>query len=136
MMSDPKTRLIGQIVTDILGETVATVATDIASFSVKTLAQIVGTTNLSIKQVRAALAVLLQHNMVTCSDKRKPGVMDYTIQMDKIIAYLRNPSILHLVKTSQGDEAEIIVEEMIKSGANTETKILFTTAKVCVGVDV
>ena len=135
-MSDPKTRLIGQIVTDILGETAATVATDIASFSVKTMAQIVGTTNLSIRQVRAALAILLQHNMVTCSDKRKPGTMDYTIQMDKIIAYLRNPSVLYLVKTSQGDEAEIIVEEMIKSGADTETNILFKTAKVCVDVDV
>jgi len=128
-MSDPKTRLIGQIVTDILGETAATVATDIASFSVKTMAQIVGTTNLSIRQVRAALAILLQHNMVTCSDKRKPGTMDYTIQMDKIIAYLRNPSVLYLVKTTQGDEAEIIVEEMIKSGADTETNILFKTAK-------
>jgi len=128
-MSDPKSRLVGQIINDILGETAAVVATDIANFSVKTLGQIISSTNLSIRQVKTALSVLVQHNMVTCSDKRKPGTMDYTIQMEMIISYIRNPRILHLVKTTHGDEAEIMVEEIIKSGYESETNILFRTAK-------
>ena len=129
-MCDPQSRLVSQIVSDVLGDTAATVATDIASFSVKTLVQIVSSNNLSIKQVRAALAVLVQHNMVTCSDKRKPGTVDYSLHMENIISFLRYPRFLFLVKTSFGNEAEVMVEEIIKAGSETETNILFKTAKV------
>ena len=80
-MSDPLTKLLGQIVLDAFGETAALVATDISSFNVKTFAQILGTTKLSIKEVRAALAVLIQHRLVSFDDKRKPGTVDYHIQV-------------------------------------------------------
>ena len=132
MHCDPLTRLLGQVVADNLGETAAVVATDIASFSVKTFSQILASTSLSIKQVRAALGVLTQHGMVTFEDTRKPGTLDYTIQMDTILSFLRHPKFLYLVKASHGDEAEVMVEEIIKSGSDTETNILLKTAKVLV----
>eukprot|EP00090_Calanus_glacialis_P001232 TRINITY_DN10858_c0_g1_i1.p1 TRINITY_DN10858_c0_g1~~TRINITY_DN10858_c0_g1_i1.p1 ORF type:complete len:520 (+),score=189.65 TRINITY_DN10858_c0_g1_i1:34-1593(+) len=128
-MYDPLTKLVGQIVSDAFGETAAHVATDIASFSVKTFSQILSSTQLSIKEVRAALGVLVQNRMVTFDDKRKPGTVDYYIQMDNIISYLRYPKFLYLVKTTYGDEAEIMVEEIIKSGSESATNVLFKTSK-------
>ena len=80
-MFDPKTTLVGQIVTDYFGETVGHVALDIASFSVKTFNQILRSTNLSIKTVRASLAVLIQHNMVSYNDLRSPGTIDYFLEV-------------------------------------------------------
>jgi len=128
-MFDPLTKLVGQIVYDALGDTAAVVARDIANFSVKTLSQILSSTNLSIKEVRAALGVLIQHRMVSFNDDRKPGTADYILETDNIISYLRYPKFLYLVKAAHGDEAELMVEEIIKSGSETATNILFRTAK-------
>ena len=83
-MYDPLTKLVGQIVSDAFGETAAQVATDIASFTVKTFSQILSSTQLSIKEVRAALGVLVQNRMVTFDDKRKPGTVDYYIQVTRL----------------------------------------------------
>eukprot|EP00092_Neocalanus_flemingeri_P103464 GFUD01132418.1.p1 GENE.GFUD01132418.1~~GFUD01132418.1.p1 ORF type:complete len:521 (+),score=211.52 GFUD01132418.1:39-1601(+) len=127
--SDPLTKLLGQIVSDVFGETAALVATDIASFTVKTFSQILSSTSLSIKEVRAALGVLIQHRLVSFSDTAKPGKVDYLIQTENILSFLRYPRFLYLVKTAHGDEAELMVEEIIKSGSETATNILFRTAK-------
>jgi hypothetical protein len=50
--------------------------------------------------------------------------------MDIIISYLRFPKFLYLVKTTYGDEAEIMVEEIIKTGSESATNVLFKTSKV------
>ena len=52
--------------------------------------------------------------------------------MDNIISYLRYPKFLYLVKTTYGDEAEIMVEEIIKSGSESATNVLFKTSKVLI----
>jgi len=49
--------------------------------------------------------------------------------MDTTLSFLRHPKFLYLVKASHGDEAEVMVEEIIKSGSDTETNILLKTAK-------
>jgi hypothetical protein len=36
---------------------------------------------LSVKDVRSSLAVLVQHGLVTFSDKRRPGTADYTLEV-------------------------------------------------------
>ena len=80
-MYDQRTKLVGQIVSDTFGDIVAQVAIDLTCFSVKTFSQILSSTSLSIKEVRFALSVLIKHRLVTFNDTRKPGTVDYQIQV-------------------------------------------------------
>ena len=47
-----------------------------------------------------------------------------------MITCLRYPKFLFLVKTLHGNDAEMMVEEIIKAGTENATNILFRTAKV------
>jgi len=128
-MHDPLTKLLGQIVSDTFGETAETVIIDIASFQIKTLGQIVSSTNLSIKEVRAVLGVLVKHGLVSYTDNRKPGCIDYKIETSNILSFLRFPRFLQIVKTNYGDEEEVLIEELMKAGSETVTNIIFRAAK-------
>lgn len=128
-MYDLRTKLVGQIVSDTFGDIVAQVAIDLTCFSVKTFSQILSSTSLSIKEVRFALSVLIKHRLVTFNDTRKPGTVDYQIQIENVITCLRYPKFLFLVKTLYGNDAEMMVEEIIKAGSENATNILFRTAK-------
>lgn len=79
------------------GESVSIVGENLFNFGVKTLGQICSTSGLSVKEVKKSLALLVQHNLVTFTDKRKPGVADYEIFKSNIINLLYYPFYNNLV---------------------------------------
>ena len=49
------------------------------------------------QEVKNSLALLVQHNLVTFSDKRKPGLADYQISKQNIINLLFYPFYTNLI---------------------------------------
>ncbi len=52
------------------------------------------------------------------------------LQVDRVVAFVRHPQYLYLVKSTFGDECEALVEELIKAGCETASILLCRTAKV------
>jgi hypothetical protein len=52
------------------------------------------------------------------------------LQVDRIVAFVRHPQYLYLVKSTFGDECEALVEELIKVGCDCASALLWRTAKV------
>lgn len=128
-MSDQESRLCVQLLTEVFGAKVGRVVADLCKWTTKTLPQIISSTNLPAVDVRSSVAVLIQHGFVTYSSTRRPGTVDYTLHIEKIIAMVRYPRFMYLVKSTYGDEAEVILEEILKSGSDSASKIIFRSTK-------
>ena len=63
-MSDPLTKLLLMIVEDYFGPVCSSTAEVVLSMERATLGQIVSRSDLSLKQTRSALAVLINHHLV------------------------------------------------------------------------
>lgn len=81
-------------------------------------------------KVKKALAVLIQHNMVTFSvvegaaaPGRQGGVV-YTLEVGEVLARPRHPQFIHAAKRLYGSEAELIVEEVLRHGQLTTNQLL------------
>jgi len=97
MSCDPASKLCVLILKDVFDESVSKVGENLFNFGVKTLGQICSTSGLSVKEVKKSLALLVQHNLVSFSDKRKPGVADYQISKANIINLMYYPFYNNLV---------------------------------------
>jgi len=128
-MSDQESRLCVQLLTEVFGPKVGRIGADLCQWTTKTLPQIISRTKLPAVDVRSSLAVLIHHGFVSFSSVRKPGSVDYTLHIDRIIAMVRYPRFMYLVKSTYGDEAEVILEEILKSGSDSASKIIFRATK-------
>ena len=73
--------------------------------------------------MRKALCTLIMHNMVTF-DLNKRGFIEYKIQIKGVQLLSRSPRYIYTAKTLYGDEAELIVEEMLTQGQVLMSKVL------------
>lgn len=66
-------------------------------------------------QVRKALCVLIQHNLVTY-ELQKRGLVEYEAQCSRVLRILRYPRYIYTAKTLYSDTGELIVEELLLNG--------------------
>ena len=66
-------------------------------------------------QVKVALTVLIQHNIVNFQ-QNKHGFVEYTVDVRSLLLHTRFPRYVYSAKTLYGDEAELIVEELLQHG--------------------
>jgi len=97
MNFDRTSKLCVIILKDVFDETVSRVGGNLCDYGVKTLGQICSSTGLSVKEVKNSLALLVQHHLVTFSDKRKPGLADYKISKQDIINLLFYPFFTNII---------------------------------------
>ena len=76
-----------------------------------------------------AMAVLIQHHCVTFEESKRPGVPRYSINLEQVFNLLKYPRYLFTAKNLFGDTAELMLEELLKSGKITASEIIFQTLK-------
>ena len=73
--------------------------------------------------MKKSLAVLIQHNLVSF-EQNKRGFVEYTANTQNALLYMRFPRYVYSAKTLYGDEAELIVEELLQHGQLTMSLVL------------
>ena len=68
-----------------------------------------------MSQVKKVLAVLIQHGIVSF-ELNKKGFVEYTASSHPVVLRGRYPRYVYTTKLLYGDEAELIVEELLHHG--------------------
>ncbi|XP_012215982.1 DNA-directed RNA polymerase III subunit RPC3 isoform X2 [Linepithema humile] len=95
-------------------------------YGTKTLTAIHHDTRLSLAEIKKGISVLIKFGFVTY--QRDNGI-EYTLDHNKIIMILRYPRYMFFVKTEYGDEAEIMLEVVLKNGYIAASKTIIETYK-------
>lgn len=74
-------------------------------------------------QVKKALCVLIQHNLVTYQ-LQKRGFVEYEAQCKRVLRILRYPRYIYTAKTLYNDMGELIVEELLLNGKMTMSAVV------------
>lgn len=69
----------------------------------------------SLPQVKKALCVLIQHNLVRYEVQPR-GSVEYEARSERILRILRYPRYIYTAKTLYGDPGELLVEELLLHG--------------------
>lgn len=74
-------------------------------------------------QVKKALCVLIQHNLVRYQ-LQKRGCVEYEAQCRRVLRVLRYPRYIYTAKTLYGDTGELLVEELLLNGQMTMSAVV------------
>ena len=85
-------------------------------------------------QVKKSLCVLIQHQLVSCSEQSKDvassrqrgKAMLYTARIEHMLWRARIPRYIHAAKMEFGDIAEVIVEDVIQQGHTLMSQVTYT----------
>ncbi|KAK6636612.1 hypothetical protein RUM43_010274 [Polyplax serrata] len=122
-------KLCSLLLQEYFGETVEKVGVDLFRCGPKPLRLISNTTKLTVKEVAQSLTLLINFGLVTFETGKDSFVAEYKLNPQKILLLLRYPKYLMLMKNHYGNEAEIIVEEILKHGRDTTSCILLRSLK-------
>lgn len=74
-------------------------------------------------QVKKALCVLIQHNLVRYQ-LQKRGCVEYEARCRRVLRVLRYPRYIYTAKTLYGDTGELLVEELLLNGQMTMSAVV------------
>ncbi|NXX99685.1 RPC3 polymerase, partial [Centropus bengalensis] len=74
-------------------------------------------------QVKKALCVLIQHNLVSYQ-LQKRGFVEYEAQCKRVLRILRYPRYIYAAKTLYGDTGELLAEELLLNGQMTMSSLV------------
>ncbi|XP_035664113.1 DNA-directed RNA polymerase III subunit RPC3-like isoform X1 [Branchiostoma floridae] len=114
-MAQSQVRLGGLLLQHQYGEIVENVGTFLASKGSFALRDITDGTKLGVNEVKKALCVLIQHNMMDF-EKNRRGLIEYTVHINKVLLITRYPRYIYCAKTLYGDVGEFLVEELLSHG--------------------
>eukprot|EP00088_Acartia_fossae_P015522 TRINITY_DN18521_c0_g1_i2.p1 TRINITY_DN18521_c0_g1~~TRINITY_DN18521_c0_g1_i2.p1 ORF type:complete len:522 (+),score=117.07 TRINITY_DN18521_c0_g1_i2:69-1634(+) len=138
MSGDHTSKLCALILGEYFDETVSKVGSNLLQFGIKSLGQIASSTSgLSLKEVKRGVALLVKHNLVTFSDHRKAGVVDYQIKKDRILNLQYFPFYINLVSGQQegkdlppnsasvfGPETSALLQVLFEDGSLTASQTI------------
>ncbi|XP_018425582.1 PREDICTED: DNA-directed RNA polymerase III subunit RPC3 [Nanorana parkeri] len=119
-MTHAQARLSSLLLQEHFGEIVARVGMFLISTGSQPLRVIAKDTDTPLDQVKKALCVLIQHNLV-CYQLHKRGFVEYRACCEPCLRMLRYPRYIYTAKTLYGDTGELIVEELLLNGKMTLT---------------
>jgi len=77
-------------------------------------------------QVKKAIAILVQHNFVEFEpSETNANVAEYSVIRENIYCLLRYPKYLFMMKNLFGDEAEVLLEELLNQGQDSASNLIF-----------
>lgn len=121
-MTQAEIKLCSLLLHEHFGEIVEKIGTQLLRAGGQALRGIAGGTGLLLDQVKKALCVLIQHNLVTFRPRR--GGVEYEAQCGRILRILRYPRYIYTAKTLYGDTGELIVEELLLNGQLTMSAVV------------
>ncbi|KAM4880564.1 DNA-directed RNA polymerase III subunit RPC3 isoform 2-T2 [Sylvia borin] len=114
-MTQAELRLCSLLLQEHFGEIVEKVGNSLLRTGPRPLRLLVGDTGLLPDQVKKALCVLIQHNLVRYEVQPR-GSVEYEAQSERILRILRYPRYIYTAKTLYGDPGELLVEELLLHG--------------------
>ncbi|XP_069074042.1 DNA-directed RNA polymerase III subunit RPC3 isoform X1 [Pleurodeles waltl] len=117
-MTQAEIKLCSLLLEEHFGEIVDRVGTYLLSTGSQLLRVISHETSTSLGQVRKALCVLIQHNLVDFQVNKR-GFVEYAAHCDRVLRILRYPRYIYTAKTLYGDTGELVVEELLLNGKMT-----------------
>ncbi|XP_033327715.2 RNA polymerase III subunit C isoform X1 [Megalopta genalis] len=118
-------KLCSSILLEHFGPIVQTVGDDLMKFGTKPLNLLRHTTHLTLAKIKEALCVLIRYDIVV--PRQTERGMEYSLIYERIIIILRYSRYMFFTKTVCGDEAEMMLEEVLKNGYITASEILVRT---------
>ncbi|KAF7992573.1 hypothetical protein HCN44_004917 [Aphidius gifuensis] len=118
-------KLCSSILKEHFGDVVKQVGDTLFNYGSQDLRFLVVLTKLPLSQVKKSLCVLIKFGIVF-HEKKPKGTM-YTLNSGAIIMMLRYSRFIHMVKSNTGDEAEIMLEEILKQGYELASKVIIKT---------
>ncbi|XP_061462884.1 DNA-directed RNA polymerase III subunit RPC3 isoform X2 [Rhineura floridana] len=117
-MTQAEIKLSSLLLREHFGEIVEKIGTHLIRMGGQPLRMIAHDTGMSLDQVRKALCVLIQHNLVKY-ELQKRGLVEYEAQCSRVLRILRYPRYIYTAKTLYSDTGELIVEELLLNGKMT-----------------
>ncbi|NXO66961.1 RPC3 polymerase, partial [Phainopepla nitens] len=114
-MTQAELRLCSLLLQEHFGEIVGKVGNSLLRTGPRPLRLLVGDTGLLPDQVKKALCVLIQHNLVQYEVQPR-GSVEYEARSERILRILRYPRYIYTAKTLYGDPGELLVEELLLHG--------------------
>nr|XP_033780964.1 LOW QUALITY PROTEIN: DNA-directed RNA polymerase III subunit RPC3 [Geotrypetes seraphini] len=114
-MTQAEIKLCSLLLQEHFGEIVDKVGTYLLRTGSQPLRLISNDTGTPVDQVKKALCVLIQHNLVSYQ-LNKRGFVEYEAHHDRVLRILRYPRYIYNAKTLYGDTGELIVEELLLNG--------------------
>uniref|UniRef100_A0A8C8EA41 DNA-directed RNA polymerase III subunit RPC3 n=1 Tax=Otus sunia TaxID=257818 RepID=A0A8C8EA41_9STRI len=122
-MTQAEIKLCSLLLQEHFGEIVEKIGTYLIRTGTQPLRIIVSDTGLLLDQVKKALCVLIQHNLVTYQ-LQKRGLVEYEAQCKRVLRILRYPRYIYTAKTLYNDTGELIVEELLLNGKMTMSAVV------------
>ncbi|KAM6395204.1 DNA-directed RNA polymerase III subunit RPC3 [Rhynochetos jubatus] len=122
-MTQAEIKLCALLLREHFGEIVEKIGTYLMRTGGQALRAIVGDTGLVLDQVKKALCVLIQHNLVTYR-LHKRGCVEYEARRERVLRILRYPRYIYTAKTLYGDTGELLVEELLLNGQVTMSAVV------------
>ncbi|NXL52224.1 RPC3 polymerase, partial [Podilymbus podiceps] len=123
-MTQAEIKLCSLLLQEHFGEIVEKIGTYLIRTGTQPLRMIVNDTGLLLdQQVKKALCVLIQHNLVTYQ-LQKRGFVEYEAQCKRVLRILRYPRYIYTAKTLYNDTGELIVEELLLNGQMTMSAVV------------
>jgi len=129
-MGNPETALCEKILEEFFGPEVAAVGRSILIYGVKTLGQTCSDSGLSVKKVKTCISILVQQDILTFSDKRKPGAVDYVIQKARILSLLRLPRFISCTEELFGGSSALLLATLARCGRITASQLLVDVLQI------
>jgi DNA-directed RNA polymerase III subunit RPC3 len=126
-MSTIEGRLCTLVLEEVFGEIVAAIGGKLHQWNGQHLQQLMLPPRIS--RTPEALAVLINHNLVTFKECSRSGRVIYTLSEDRVLSLIQFPRYLIMCKTLFGDEGEIIVEELFKTGQSSMSSVIFRAGR-------
>ncbi|TFK06612.1 actin, cytoplasmic 2 [Platysternon megacephalum] len=117
-MTQAEIKLCSLLLQEHFGEIVEKIGTHLIKTGSQPLRVIANDTGMSLDQVKKALCVLIQHNLVTYQ-LQKRGFVEYEAPCSRVLRILRYPRYIYTAKTLYSDMGELIVEELLLNGKMT-----------------
>ncbi|KAJ6651353.1 hypothetical protein lerEdw1_021052 [Lerista edwardsae] len=122
-MTQVEIKLASLLLCEHFGKIVEKVGTHLVRAGGQPLRMIAHEVGLPLDQVRKALCVLIQHNLVT-HQLQKRGLVEYEAHCARVLRILRYPRYIYTAKTLYNDTGELIVEELLLNGKMTMSAVV------------
>uniref|UniRef100_A0A8C6JPR6 DNA-directed RNA polymerase III subunit RPC3 n=1 Tax=Melopsittacus undulatus TaxID=13146 RepID=A0A8C6JPR6_MELUD len=114
-MTQAELKLCSLLLREHFGDIVETIGTFLIRSGPQPLRLIAADTGLLLDQVRKALCVLIQHQLVRYQ-LQKRGLVEYEARCWRVLRILRYPRYIYTAKSLYGDTGELLVEELLLNG--------------------
>ncbi|XP_037001295.2 DNA-directed RNA polymerase III subunit RPC3 isoform X4 [Artibeus jamaicensis] len=122
-MTQAEIKLCSLLLQEHFGEIVEKIGVHLIRTGSQPIRAIVHDTGTSLDQVKKALCVLIQHNLVIYQVYRR-GMVEYEAQCSRVLRMLRYPRYIYTAKTLYNDTGELIVEELLLNGKMTMSDLV------------